>query len=71
MAAPAAAPPVSRTTPAVVAAVAAGACVAVQQRVNGGFTGQVGEALVTALVSFGSGLGVAVAVVAGRPEVAA
>ncbi len=70
MAAPAAAPPVSRTTPAVVAVVA---CVAVQQRVNGGFTGQVGEALVTALVSFGSGLGVAVAVavVAGRPEVAA
>jgi len=67
VAAPAAAPPVSRTTPALVAAVVAGACVAVQQRVNGGFTDQVGEALVTALVSFGSGLMVAGAVVAGRP----
>lgn len=51
------APPGSRTTQvALAAAVGSGAMVAVQQRVNGGLQEALGDAVVTALVSFGIGL---------------
>ena len=49
------------------AAVASGALVALQQRINGDLKTELGDALLTALVSFGTGLVAVVAVVAARP----
>ena len=68
--APPVAPPVaaaSRTTLALSAAVASGALVALQQRINGELKTELGDALLTALVSFGTGLVAVVAVVLARP----
>jgi hypothetical protein len=57
----------SRTaTLALAAAVASGAVVALQQRVNGELKTELGDALLTALVSFGTGLVAVVAVVLSR-----
>ena len=50
------------------AAVASGALVALQQRVNGELKTELGDALLTALVSFGTGLVAVVAVVLARPS---
>lgn len=50
-----------------VAAVASGAVVALQQRVNGELKTELGDALLTGLVSFGTGLVAVVAVVLARP----
>lgn len=65
------APPVaarSRAVPlALSGAVASGAVVALQQRVNGELKTELGDALLTALVSFGTGLVAVVAVVLARP----
>ena len=59
--------PRSRTaTLALAAAVASGAVVALQQRVNGELKTELGDALLTALVSFGTGLVAVVAVVLAR-----
>lgn len=59
----------SRTvTLALTAAVASGALVALQQRVNGELKTSLGDALLTALVSFGTGLVTVVAVVLSRPS---
>ena len=54
------------TTLALTAAVASGALVAVQQRVNGELKTTLGDALLTALVSFATGLAAVVAVVMTR-----
>ena len=54
-------------TVAVAVAVVAGAVVALQQRVNGGLEEALGDALLAAVVSFGSGLMVCLAVMAVRP----
>ena len=62
----AAAPPRAATL-ALTAAVASGALVALQQRVNGELKTALGDALLTALVSFGTGLVAVVAVVLSRP----
>jgi transporter family-2 protein len=60
--------PGSRTVPlALAAAVASGALVALQQRVNGELKTELGDALLTALVSFGTGLLTVVLVVLARP----
>lgn len=56
-----------RTTVALSAAVAAGALVALQQRVNGELKTELGDAVLTALISFGTGLVVLLALVAARP----
>lgn len=62
------APPRSGTaTLALSAAVASGALVALQQRINGELKTALGDALLTALVSFGTGLVAVVAVVLARP----
>lgn len=63
------APPASSraATLALTAAVASGALVALQQRVNGELKTALGDALLTALVSFGTGLVAVVAVVLSRP----
>jgi transporter family-2 protein len=59
--------PRSRTaTLALAAAVASGAVVALQQRVNGELKVELGDALLTALVSFGTGLVAVIAVVLAR-----
>ena len=59
--------PRSRTaTLALTAAVVSGAVVALQQRVNGELKTELGDALLTALVSFGTGLVAVVAVVLAR-----
>ncbi len=59
--------PRSRTaTLALAAAVASGAVVALQQRVNGELKTELGDALLTALVSFGTGLVAVLAVVLSR-----
>ena len=58
----------SRTALALAAAVASGAMVALQQRVNGELKTELGDALLTALVSFGTGLVAVVAVVLLRPS---
>lgn len=63
---PVAAPP-TRTALALTAAVASGGMVALQQRVNGELKTELGDALLTALVSFGTGLVAVVAVVLARP----
>jgi transporter family-2 protein len=63
---PAAAP--TRTRLALCAAVASGAVVALQQRVNGELKTELGDALLTALVSFGTGLVAVLAVVLARPS---
>jgi transporter family-2 protein len=55
------------TTVALAAAVASGALVALQQRINGQLKTELGDALLTALVSFGTGLVAVVAVVLARP----
>lgn len=55
------------TTLALAAAVASGALVALQQRINGELKTELGDALLTALVSFGTGLVAVVAVVLARP----
>ena len=52
---------------AVAAAVATGAVLALQQRLNGDLRVAVGDAVLTALISFGSGLLLVGAVVAARP----
>ena len=52
---------------ALLAAVASGSLVALQQRINGELKTELGDALLAALVSFGTGLVVVVAVVASRP----
>jgi transporter family-2 protein len=52
---------------ALAAAVASGALVALQQRVNGELNTQIGDALLAALISFGTGLVAVVLVVAARP----
>lgn len=65
------APPATggRTTAlALSAAVASGAMVALQQRYNGELKTALGDALLTALVSFGTGLVAVVAVVLSRPS---
>jgi transporter family-2 protein len=67
VAAPVAAP-ARRTSLALWAAVASGAMVALQQRVNGELKTELGDALVTALVSFGTGLVAVIAVVLSRPS---
>lgn len=54
-------------TLALTAAVVSGALVAVQQRINGELKTALDDALLTALVSFGTGLVVVVAVVLARP----
>ena len=64
------APPVAaptRSALALTAAVVSGAMVALQQRVNGELKTELGDALLTALVSFGTGLVAVVAVVLARP----
>ena len=59
----------SRTaTLALAAAVASGAVVALQQRINGELKTELGDALLTALVSFATGLVAVVAVVLARPS---
>ena len=55
------------TTPALAAAVASGALVALQQRINGELKTALDDALLTALVSFGTGLVAVLAVVLSRP----
>ena len=55
------------TTLALGAAVASGAVVALQQRINGELKTALGDALLTALVSFGTGLVAVVVVVLARP----
>ena len=65
--APPVAAPTSRTALALTAAVASGAMVALQQRVNGELKTELGDALLTALVSFGTGLVAVIAVVLARP----
>jgi bacterial/archaeal transporter family-2 protein len=55
------------TTLALAAAVVSGALVAVQQRVNGQLGVELSDALLAALVSFGTGLVAVAAVVAARP----
>ena len=64
---PVQAPPASRTTPALAAAVLSGAMVALQARLNGDLRVAIGDTLLTALVSFATGLVAVVAVVACRP----
>jgi transporter family-2 protein len=64
--APPAVPTRTATLP-LAAAVASGALVALQQRINGELKTALDDALLTALVGFGLGLVVLVAVVAGRP----
>lgn len=54
-------------TPALVAAVVSGALVALQQRVNGELKTSLDDAVLTALVSFGTGLLAVVVVVLARP----
>lgn len=66
MAAPVAAP-VRSSRLALIAAVASGSLIALQQRVNGDLGVQLGDALLAALVSFAGGLLLAGAVVAARP----
>jgi bacterial/archaeal transporter family-2 protein len=56
------------TTLALGAAVVSGALVALQQRVNGQLAVDLGDALLAAVVSFGTGLVAVVAVVAARPH---
>ncbi len=68
VAAPVAPAPVRSTTPALAAAVLAGALIAVQQRWNGELRTALGDALLAALVSFGSGLLVVALVVAAAPR---
>ena len=53
---------------ALIAAVASGALVALQQRLNGELKTALGDALLTALVSFGTGLLAVVVVVLNRPS---
>jgi transporter family-2 protein len=60
------APPQGRHLAALSVAVVAGALVAVQQRINGGLKEALGDAVLTAAVSFGTGLVLCVAVVAAR-----
>lgn len=60
--------PTRRSALALTAAAASGGLVALQQRVNGELQTELGNALVTALVSFGTGLVVVVAVVLARPS---
>ena len=55
------------TSLALAVAVASGALVALQQRINGELKTALGDALLTALVSFGTGLAAVVAVVVARP----
>ena len=55
------------TTVALVAAVLSGALVALQQRINGELKVELGDAGLTALISFGTGLLVVLVVVAARP----
>lgn len=57
-----------RTTAALAVAVAAGALVALQQRINGELKTELGDALLTALVSFGTGLVAVLVVVLARPS---
>lgn len=64
---PVLAPPAPRTTPALAAAVLSGAMVALQARLNGDLQVALGDTLLTALVSFATGLVAVVAVVACRP----
>lgn len=64
---PVQAPPAPRTTPALAAAVLSGAMVALQARLNGDLRVALGDTLLTALVSFATGLLAVVAVVACRP----
>ena len=64
---PVQAPPAARTTPALAAAVLSGAMVALQARLNGDLRVALGDTLLTALVSFATGLVAVVAVVACRP----
>ena len=64
---PVQAPPAPRTTPALAAAVLSGAMVALQARLNGDLRVALGDTLLTALVSFATGLVAVVAVVACRP----
>ncbi|MEX2288845.1 MAG: DMT family transporter [Mycobacteriales bacterium] len=64
--APAPVPPRS-ASPALAAAVVAGALVAVQQRLNGELKTALTDALLTAVVSFGTGLLAVLAVVLSRP----
>lgn len=56
-----------RTTLALAAAVASGALVAVQARVNAGLAEDLDDPLLAAVVSFGTGLAVVLAVVLSRP----
>lgn len=64
---PPVAAPNRSTALALAAAVASGAMVALQQRVNGELKTELGDALVTALVSFGTGLIAVIVVVLARP----
>lgn len=57
-----------RTSVALVAAVVSGALVAAQSRVNGELGLALGDALLAAAVSFGTGLAVVAVVVASRPQ---
>ena len=61
------APPSSGALLSLVAAGGGGALVALQQRVNGELKTALDDALLTALISFGTGLAVVVAVVLARP----
>ena len=65
--APPAAAQSGTATLALAAAVASGAMVALQQRLNGELKTELGDALLTALVSFGTGLVLVVAIVLSRP----
>jgi transporter family-2 protein len=56
-----------RTSAAIAAAVGCGALVALQARINGELAQQLGDAVLAAVVSFGSGLLVILAVVLSRP----
>lgn len=60
--------PVSATNAALAAAVVSGALVALQQRVNGELKVELDDALLAALVSFGTGLVAVCVVVASRPS---
>lgn len=69
MAAPLVPAPVRRSsTPALALAVASGAMIAVQQRVNGELKTVLGDAVVAAAVSFGTGLALVAAVVLASPQ---
>lgn len=56
-----------RSTPALAVAGLSGALVAVQTRVNGGLADELGDALLAAVLSFGTGLVAVALVVAARP----